>query len=51
MKLPINKSALDMQIDWIGISLLLGGFLSLMLLRVPIAFALGLSSLVTAAYL
>ncbi len=40
-----------MQIDWIGISLLLGGFLGLMLLRVPIAFALGLSSLATAAYL
>ena len=40
-----------MQIDWIGIVLLLGGFLGLMLLRVPIAFALGLSSLVTAQYL
>lgn len=40
-----------MPIDWIGISLLLGGFLGLMLLRIPIAFALGLSSLVTVAYL
>ncbi len=40
-----------MQIDWIGISFLLGGFIGLMLLRVPIAFALGLSSLVTALYL
>lgn len=35
----------------IGICLLLGGFLGLMLIRVPIAFALGLSSLVTAWYL
>ncbi len=40
-----------MQIDRIGITLLLGGFLGLMLLRVPIAFALGLSSLATAYYL
>ena len=34
-----------------GILLLLGSFLGLMLLRVPIAFALGLSSLATAWYL
>ncbi len=40
-----------MPIDLIGISLLLGGFLVLMLLRVPIAFALGLSSLATVLYL
>ncbi|WP_027135613.1 TRAP transporter large permease [Geminicoccus roseus] len=37
--------------DPIGIGLLLGGFLVLMLLRVPIAFALGISSMVTAFYL
>ncbi|WP_282609518.1 TRAP transporter large permease [Pelagibius sp. Alg239-R121] len=40
-----------MQIDWTGITLLLGGFVGLMLLRVPIAFALGLSSLATALFL
>lgn len=40
-----------MAIDLVGISLLLGGFLALLLLRVPIAFALGLSSLATAMYL
>lgn len=40
-----------MAVDLIGISLLLGGFLVLLLLRVPIAFALGLSSLATAIYL
>ena len=40
-----------MTVDWIAIALLLGGFLVLMFLRVPIAFALGLSSLATAAYL
>ena len=40
-----------MAVDWIGICLLLGGFLILLALRVPIAFALGLSSLVTASYL
>ncbi|NDW05509.1 TRAP transporter large permease subunit [Jiella sp. 40Bstr34] len=34
-----------------GIALLLGGFLALMFLRVPIAFALGLSSLATVFYL
>ncbi|ALA19640.1 hypothetical protein AL346_10310 [Chelatococcus sp. CO-6] len=34
-----------------GIIILLGGFLGLMALRVPIAFALGLSSLATAWYL
>ncbi|UIJ73397.1 TRAP transporter large permease [Aurantimonas sp. HBX-1] len=40
-----------MPIDWIGIALLLGGFVALMLVRVPIAFALGLASLATAFYL
>ncbi|KFB09395.1 TRAP transporter large permease [Nitratireductor basaltis] len=40
-----------MSVDWIGITLLLGGFLGLMLLRVPIAFALGLASLATALHL
>ncbi|MFV0490477.1 MAG: TRAP transporter large permease [Pseudorhodobacter sp.] len=40
-----------MPVDMIGISLLLGGFLALMLLRVPIAFALGISSLATVVYL
>lgn len=40
-----------MSVDWIGIILLLGGFLGLMLLRVPIAFALGLASLATALHL
>ena len=40
-----------MSIDWGGIALLLGGFIALMLLRVPIAFALGLASLATAHYL
>ena len=40
-----------MPVDLIGISLLLGGFLFLMLLRVPIAFALGLASLATVFYL
>ncbi|WP_203561031.1 TRAP transporter large permease [Jiella pacifica] len=40
-----------MPIDFIGIALLLGGFLALMFLRVPIAFALGLSSLATVFYL
>lgn len=40
-----------MTIDWIGITLLLGGFLVLLLLRIPVAFALGLSSLATASYL
>ncbi|MBE9640594.1 TRAP transporter large permease [Salipiger mangrovisoli] len=35
----------------IGIWILLGGFFGLMLLRVPIAFALGLSSVATAAFL
>ncbi len=40
-----------MLVDWIGITLLLGGFVGLMLLRVPIAFALGLASLATATYL
>lgn len=37
--------------DPIGVGVLLGGFLVLMFLRVPIAFALGISSLVTAFYL
>ncbi|WP_226782416.1 TRAP transporter large permease [Oceaniglobus trochenteri] len=40
-----------MSVDWIGIALLLGGFLGLMLIRVPIAFALGLASLATAMHL
>ena len=40
-----------MAVDATGITLLLGGFVALMLLRVPIAFALGLSSLATALYL
>lgn len=40
-----------MPVDGLGITILLGGFAGLMLLRVPIAFALGLSSLVTAIYL
>ncbi|MEX3010438.1 TRAP transporter large permease [Hoeflea sp. TYP-13] len=35
----------------VGIALLLGGFLGLMILRVPVAFALGMSSVVTAIYL
>lgn len=37
--------------DPVAVGLLLGGFLLLMLLRVPIAFALGISSLVTGYYL
>lgn len=40
-----------MPIDWMGIGILLGGFLVLMLIRVPIAFALGLASLGTTFYL
>ncbi|GAB5374271.1 MAG: TRAP transporter large permease [Acuticoccus sp.] len=40
-----------MPVDWTGILLLLGSFLLLMGLRVPIAFALGLSSLATTLYL
>ncbi|MBB4019512.1 tripartite ATP-independent transporter DctM subunit [Chelatococcus caeni] len=40
-----------MSSNTIGIIILLGGFLGLMALRVPIAFALGLSSLATAWYL
>lgn len=40
-----------MGVDLVGISLLLGGFLTLLMLRVPIAFALGLSSLATVIYL
>ena len=40
-----------MPVDWPGIALLLGGFVALLALRVPIAFALGLSSLATAVYL
>jgi len=40
-----------MPIDYVGIALLLGGFVALMFLRVPIAFALGLSSLATVFYL
>ncbi|PCI44256.1 MAG: hypothetical protein COB49_11320 [Alphaproteobacteria bacterium] len=39
------------MIDWVGISLLLGSFIVLLLLRVPIAFALGLSSLGTVIHL
>lgn len=39
------------MIDWVGIALLLGGFVALLVLRIPIAFALGLSSLATTAYL
>ena len=39
------------MIDLPGIALLLGGFLGLMALRVPVAFALGLSSIATAMYL
>ncbi len=35
----------------IGITLLLGSFMGLMLVRVPVAFALGLSSVFTAIYL
>ncbi len=35
----------------IGIALLLGSFLGLMLIRVPVAFALGISSVITAIYL
>jgi TRAP-type C4-dicarboxylate transport system permease large subunit len=40
-----------MSVDWVGITLLLGGFLGLMLIRVPIAFAIGLASLATALHL
>src|SRR5690606_3639529 len=40
-----------MSSNSIGIIILLGGFLGLMALRVPIAFALGLSSLATAWHL
>jgi len=35
----------------IGIALLLGSFMGLMLIRVPVAFSLGMSSVVTAMYL
>ncbi len=35
----------------IGIALLIGSFIGLMLIRVPIAFALGMSSVITAVYL
>lgn len=37
-----------MSADQVGIAVLLGSFLTLMLLRVPIAFALGISSVLTA---
>jgi tripartite ATP-independent transporter DctM subunit len=40
-----------MTSNTVGILLLIGGFLVLMAIRVPIAFALGLSSLVTAWYI
>ncbi len=40
-----------MAADGLGIALLLGSFVGLMLLRVPVAFALGLASLVTVFYL
>lgn len=40
-----------MSVDYAGIALLLGSFLLLMGLRVPIAFALGLASLATTLYL
>lgn len=40
-----------MPVDTTGILLLLGSFLALMALRVPIAFALGLASLATTLYL
>ncbi len=40
-----------MSADPVGIALLLGSFLLLMLLRVPIAFSLGISSMVTAWHL
>ncbi len=40
-----------MEQQTIAIFILLGGFLALMFLRIPIAFALGLSSLATFAYL
>ncbi len=40
-----------MPVDYTGIGILLGGFLLLMGLRVPIAFALGLASLATTLYL
>lgn len=40
-----------MPVDWLGIAILLGGFVGLMVLRVPIAFALGLASLGTALHL
>ncbi|MGD8110605.1 TRAP transporter large permease [Vibrio sp. TRT 21S02] len=40
-----------MTVEQAGILLLLGSFLGLMLLRVPIAFALGVSSVLTAWYI
>lgn len=40
-----------MSAQGIAIALLLGSFLGLMVLRVPVAFALGMSSVVTAFYL
>ena len=40
-----------MPVDWTGIAILVGGFAGLLALRVPIAFALGLASLLTALHL
>jgi tripartite ATP-independent transporter DctM subunit len=40
-----------MPVDYGGIALLIGGFFGFMLLRVPLAFALGLAALITATYL
>ncbi|WP_249870555.1 TRAP transporter large permease [Oceanobacillus saliphilus] len=40
-----------MSVEAIGATILIGGFILLILLRIPIAYALGISSVVTAMYL
>ena len=40
-----------MQADILGISLLIGSFFILLAIRVPVAFALGIASVLTAWYL
>ena len=43
--------SIRMQADVLGISILIGSFFTLLAIRVPVAFSLGITSVLTAWYL